>query len=99
MSLIGRIYQAFIKTSMAPEKSGLEAELRTRLSVARMYARSHEWAHKQPGLFGEVRDYVMFLGHARSGGTLAGALLDAHPNAIIGDEVDVFQYVNAGFER
>jgi hypothetical protein len=99
MSLIGRIYQAFIKTSVAPTKSGLEAELRTRLSVARMYMRSHEWARKQADLFGEVRDYVMFLGHARSGGTLAGALLDAHPNAIIGDEVDVLQYVNAGFER
>lgn len=99
MALIGKMYQAFIKTSSAPEKRGLEADLRTRLSVARMYARSHEWAQKQAGLFSEVRDYVMFLGHARSGGTLAGALLDAHPNAIIGDEVDVFQYVNAGFER
>jgi hypothetical protein len=93
------MYQAFMRTSMAPEKNGLESELRTRLSVARMYARSHEWALKQPDLFGDVCDYVMFLGHARSGGTLAGALLDAHPNAIIGDEVDVFQYVNAGFER
>ena len=99
MSLIGRIYQAFIKTSAAPTKHGLETELRTRLSVARMYVRSNEWAQKQPGLFGEVRNYVMFLGHARSGGSLAGALLDAHPNAIIADEVDVLQYVNAGFER
>lgn len=99
MSLIGRIYQAFIKTSPAPAKHGLESELRTRLSVARMYVRSNEWAQKQPGLFGEVHNYVMFLGHARSGGSLAGALLDAHPNAIIADEVDVFQYVNAGFER
>ena len=99
MSLIGRMYQAFIKTSAPPAKKGLEVDLRTRLSVARMYARSYEWARTQAGLFGEVRDYVMFLGHARSGGTLAGALLDAHPNAIIGDEVDVIQYVNAGFER
>jgi hypothetical protein len=64
-----------------------------------MYLRSHEWAQKQTGLFGDVRNYVMFLGHARSGGSLAGALLDAHPNTIIADEVDVFQYVSAGFER
>jgi len=99
MSMIGKIYQAFIKTSPGPTKHGVESELRTRLSVARMYVRSNEWAQKQPGLFTEVRNYVMFLGHARSGGSLAGALLDAHPNAIIADEVDVFQYVNAGFER
>ena len=99
MSLIRGIYQAFIKTSPAPAKRGLEAGLRTRLNVARMYLRSYEWAQKQTGLFGEVRNYAMFLGHARSGGSLAGALLDAHPNAIIADEVDAFQYVNAGFER
>jgi hypothetical protein len=97
--MIGKIYQAFMKTSTAPSKHGLETQLRTRLSVARMYVRSNEWAQKQPGLFGDLRNYVMFLGHARSGGSLAGALLDAHPNAIIADEVDVFQYVNAGFER
>jgi hypothetical protein len=93
------MYLAFIKTSAPPAKRGLDLDLRTRLSVARMYARSYEWARAQTGLFAEVRDYTMFLGHARSGGTLTGALLDAHPNAIIGDEVDVLQYVNAGFDR
>jgi hypothetical protein len=41
----------------------------------------------------------MFVGHARSGSTLVGALLDAHPNVILADEVDVLKYIPAGFTR
>lgn len=99
MSLIRGISNSLMKTSPAPGKQGLEAELRTRLIVARMYARSYQWARQQPDLFSEVRTYAMFLGHARGGGSLVGALLDAHPNTIIADEVDAFQYVDAGFTR
>jgi sulfotransferase family protein len=99
MSLITGIYRSFTKTHLAPGKSGLEEELRTRLIVSRMYARSYSWVRQQPNLFSEVHNYAMFLGHARSGGSLAGALLDAHFNTIIADEVDVFQYVDAGFTR
>lgn len=73
--------------------------MRTKLIVSRMYARSYNWARQQPNLFSEVHNYAMFLGHARSGGSLAGALLDAHFNTIVADEVDVFQYVDAGFTR
>lgn len=97
--MIRGICKSFFKTRLAPGKSGVEEELRTRLIVARMYARSYNWVRQQPDLFPEVRNYAMFLGHARSGGSLAGALLDAHFNAIIADEVDVFQYVDAGFTR
>ncbi len=38
--------------------------------------------------FEEVQTYVIFLGYARSGGSLMGSLLDAHPNAIISHEMD-----------
>lgn len=41
----------------------------------------------------------MFLGYARSGHSLLGALLDAHPNVIVAHELDVFKYVQAGFSR
>ena len=99
MSLITGIYRSFVKTRLAPGKSGWGEELRTRLIMSRMYARSYSWVRQQPNLFPEVRNYAMFLGHARSGGSLAGALLDAHFNAIVADEVDVFQYVDAGFTR
>ena len=50
-------------------------------------------------LFEEVRTYCMFVGYPRSGHTLIGALLDAHPMMIVAHELDVLRYVSAGFNR
>jgi hypothetical protein len=35
----------------------------------------------------------------KSGGSMIGSLLDAHPNAILADEVYALRYVQAGFRR
>jgi sulfotransferase family protein len=39
----------------------------------------------------------MFIGYPRSGHTLIGSLLDAHPNAVIADELNALRFVEAGF--
>jgi len=49
--------------------------------------------------FEQVRSYVMFVGHPRSGHSLVGALLDAHPDAIVAHELDALKYLEAGFDR
>jgi hypothetical protein len=41
----------------------------------------------------------MFIGYPRSGHTLVGALLDAHPEAVIGHEQAAMQHVYFGFDR
>jgi hypothetical protein len=46
-----------------------------------------------------VRSAVLFIGHVKSGGSLTGAMLDAHPRAIVSDEIDVLKYIDAGFDR
>jgi Sulfotransferase family len=46
-----------------------------------------------------VRTFVMFVGHPRSGHSLVGSLLDAHPNIAISHELDVLKYVEAGYRR
>ena len=43
--------------------------------------------------------WVQFVGHPRSGHSLVGALLDAHPDALVAHELDVLRYVEAGFDR
>ena len=48
-------------------------------------------------LFVDVQTYCLFIGHGRSGHSILGALLDAHPNIILPDEVDVLKYLQAGF--
>lgn len=41
----------------------------------------------------------MFIGYPRSGHSLVGSLLDAHPKMIIAHELDVLKYVEEGFKK
>jgi hypothetical protein len=50
-------------------------------------------------LFDEVEKYVMFVGYPRSGHTLVGALLDAHPNAVIAHELGALDHIRDGADR
>lgn len=43
--------------------------------------------------FAGVAAYCMFVGYPRSGHSISGSLIDAHPNAVIGHELDVLQLV------
>jgi Sulfotransferase family len=49
--------------------------------------------------FNRVQSFCLFIGYPRSGHTLIGSLLDAHPNAVIADEMDALKYIQAGFRR
>jgi Sulfotransferase family len=49
--------------------------------------------------FAFVRSFLLFVGHPRSGHSLVGALVDAHPNALVAHELDALKYVEAGFGR
>lgn len=44
----------------------------------------------------DIRYFVLFVGSARSGSTLVRSLLDAHPNAIIGNELNVIGHMLRG---
>lgn len=47
----------------------------------------------------DVRTYCLFIGHGRSGHSIVGSLLDAHPQAIVSDELDALRYIAHGFLR
>jgi len=70
-----------------------------RLNVVRNDVLSRRAVRRDPDLFREVRTFCFFVGHNKSGTSLLGGLLDAHPNVILSDEVDALQYVEAGFAR
>ncbi|MDH3729024.1 MAG: sulfotransferase [Myxococcales bacterium] len=57
-------------------------------------------AHKlSPDLFNDVRTFCLFVGHNKSGTSMLGALLDAHPRVIVSDEVHALRYVAGRFDR
>lgn len=71
----------------------------TALDLARVYPRSLYQGHKNRELFDHVETYCMFIGYGRSGHSLIGSLLDAHPNIVVSHELGVLKYVLAGFSR
>ncbi|MDP1546582.1 MAG: sulfotransferase [Anaerolineales bacterium] len=70
-----------------------------RLLLFKHFIASSYAAMRAPHLFDDVQTYCMFVGHNKSGTSMVGALLDAHPDAIISDEAEALQFVRAGFSR
>ena len=42
----------------------------------------------------QVKTFIFFLGHARSGHSIVGSILDAHPHIILAHEAKLFQTLN-----
>lgn len=49
--------------------------------------------------FEELPVYAMFIGYPRSGHSLVGAILDAHPNVVMAHELNVLRYLEKGENR
>lgn len=49
--------------------------------------------------FKTVENYCIFIGYQRSGSSLVGSLLDAHPNAVIAHELNAIKYFKANFSK
>jgi len=69
------------------------------LNLTRLELLTRYQSFKSPTLFRDVNTYCVFIGHMKSGGSMLGSLLDAHPNAILADEVDALRYVQSGLRR
>lgn len=45
-------------------------------------------------MFADLESFVMFIGYPRSGHTLIGSLLDAHPHIMVSNEYDVLKQIS-----
>ena len=66
---------------------------------AKRYATSYYQARTNSAIFADVTTFSFFVGHTKSGGTMIGALLDAHPNIVLADEIDTLDLVKSGYSR
>ncbi|MEO5985449.1 MAG: sulfotransferase [Candidatus Limnocylindria bacterium] len=71
----------------------------TALHRSYRFLQSRRGARAERQLLASIETYCLFLGHARSGHSILGALLDAHPQMAISDELDATAYIHAGFAR
>jgi hypothetical protein len=49
--------------------------------------------------FSQVQSFCLFIGYPRSGHSLIGAILDAHPNMVMAHELDALSYILHGFNK
>lgn len=71
--------------------------IRRRWALASDYWKSLRTARRAD--FRSVETLCLFVGYPRSGHSLVGALLDAHPEALIAHEQHVLRYVKYGYRR
>ena len=69
---------------------------RKRIREWQLYRRAVKKSRQSTGAFDKLHTFALFIGHGRSGSTLFGRLLDAHPNAIIAHELDTLRYIEQG---
>ena len=50
-----------------------------------------------PHIFRDVKNFVLFIGYPRSGHTLVGFLLDAHPRVIVASQTSALRYLGHRF--
>lgn len=79
--------------------NNLGSRVAASLRIVRKYVLSYYRSRRERALFKDIRTFCLFIGHPRSGHSIIGALLDAHPQIVLPDEVDVLYFVQAGFNR
>lgn len=68
-------------------------------NLGRLYLLSMYKGQRTAPLFRDIETYCMFIGYPRSGHSLVGSLLDAHPEMIISHELSALRYIKTGFGR
>ncbi len=64
-----------------------------------LYDVSNAHRNRYRDALASLDSYCFFVGYPRSGHSLVGALLDAHPDVVIAHELDVLKFMDAGFDR
>jgi hypothetical protein len=72
---------------------------RSRAEWAEVFVRSVASGIRHRGDFGAVERYCFFVGYARSGHSLIGSLLNAHPEMVVSNELNSLRFVQHGFRR
>ena len=85
-------------TGSSPIGAALRSPLVRRADMTRRRIVMGRRAAAAPNLFSSVRTFCLFVGHTKSGGSILGAFLDAHPRIVMADELDALKYVAAGFD-
>jgi hypothetical protein len=96
---INRVLPPLLRLHNVPVPNPEHREIFERRVVLGHWLQSFAAARRGTYPFHEVSLYCFFLGSPRSGHSLLGSLLDAHPMIVIAHELDALPLVDAGYSR
>jgi len=70
-----------------------------KIGLAKLYLLATVASRRDRKAFRDLATYCTFVGYPRSGHSIVGSLLDAHPRMIVAHELDALKYLEAGFDR
>ncbi len=98
VSLIdSKTYREFTQRKFV--SSFLKGRLYQSANYYRRYLLTYYKANRFPEFFTGVEKFCVFIGQTKSGSSMVGGLLDAHPNIIISDEANALNLVENGLNR
>ncbi len=84
---------------MRTNVAALSRRLGETLDLPRAFVTSLADGARSRHRFDAVETYCMFIGYSRSGHSLLGSLVDAHPDAVIAHELDALRLFHLGFRK
>ncbi|MGK7947667.1 MAG: sulfotransferase [Xenococcaceae cyanobacterium] len=63
------------------------------------YLKTYYQSLKAKNNFTKINQYCIFIGYQRSGSSLVGSLLDAHPNVVIAHELNAMKFFEAKYSK
>ena len=80
-----RAFRRFAKSALG--RAALDSSVRRSLNAASRQLAIDRSRRRDPDLFGSVKTCFLMIGHTKSGGSLLGGMLDAHPQVVCADEL------------
>lgn len=84
------------RTHSVPDFQGDQSRGHRKVPVWRLAAQGAVGAVRERRALADVREFVQFVGFPRSGHSLIGSVLDAHPRAVVSHELDAMGLLRAG---
>ncbi len=84
---------------MGEDRLWIGAKERTDAQFDELREAASALAAEAPEALSDVSVFCLFVGYPRSGHSLVGSLVDAHPNAAMAHELDALDFLEHGFSR
>lgn len=86
------------RASSTPMRKLFKSRVFQRGDTLRRFWVSKLQSRRYHGQYRSIETLCLEIGHTKSGGTLIGAMLDAHPEIAMADELDVLRFMSDGFD-